>query len=64
MYYVTYQFNETVIVTVTVSEVNIGTDYANFLDRKGDRHVIPADSILSVLPVRHVRRRSTTPKKD
>lgn len=62
MFHITYQFNESAILTVTAKEVNVGQDYTNFLDRSDNRHALPSDSIISIVPVRHVRRRATKPQ--
>lgn len=62
MYHVTYQFNETAIITVAAIGVSLGNDSLVLQDRSGVSHSIPADSLISIVPVRHVRRRAKVAK--
>lgn len=58
MYHVTYQFNETAIITVTAIGASLGNDSCVIQDKQGVSHSLPSDSLISVVPIRHVRRRS------
>jgi hypothetical protein len=71
MYYITYQFNESAIITVTAISFSIfkpipgeTDDIMQLTDRQGTTHRLPATSLISIVPVRKVRQRATTPKKD
>jgi hypothetical protein len=62
MYYITYIFNESAIITVAAKSIAISEEVFSFADRNGVGHQLSPDSLISIVPVRHIRRRSTTPK--
>ncbi len=64
MYHITYQFNENTIITFTAKAFVLVDDTLTLTSRKDDIHTLPADTLISIVPVRNVRRRATTPKKD
>jgi hypothetical protein len=60
MFYLTYRFNETAIITVTVTRINVGyiadaetkveRALTTFLDAMGTSHTIESATIISIVP--------------
>lgn len=59
MYHITYQFNETAIITVVALDVRVGKDNTSFVSTEGQRHVFESSRLISVIPVRKTPRTRT-----
>jgi hypothetical protein len=71
MFYLTYRFNETAIITVTVRALSIKTlktheqetplrELAEFDDAMGTRHTIESATIISIVPAPIKKRKRGT----
>ena len=61
MYYITYKFNESAIITVTAREIasNLESDKISFTDKSDKVHTLLSSSLISILPAPRRTRRTS-----